>query len=66
MIDLDEKSHCICKKHQNTQDECIDAYTIREKGKSVKLTPKTSSENSYNIRIRVYFKAKQLLQFLIW
>ncbi len=45
MIDLGNKSHCICKKHNNTQNECIDEYTIREKGKSVKLTPKTSSEN---------------------
>jgi len=45
MIDLGDKSHCICKKHHNTQDECIDALTIREKGKSVKLTPKNNSEN---------------------
>ncbi len=45
MIDLGDKSHCICKKRNNTQNECIDEYTIREKGKSVKLTPKNSSEN---------------------
>lgn len=44
MIDLGDKSHCICKKHNNTQNECIDEYTIREKGKSVKLTPKTNFE----------------------
>ncbi len=39
MIDLGEKSHCICQKLHNAQAMCVNEYTIREKGKSVKLAP---------------------------
>lgn len=45
MIDLEEKNHCICQKYSNTQEECINEYTIREQGKSVKLQPKNSTES---------------------
>lgn len=41
MISL-EKEQCICKKYSNTQDECVDQYTLSEQGKSITLKPKTS------------------------
>ena len=44
MIDLGVNNSCICKKYENTQNECINEFTIREQGKSVKLEPKNSSE----------------------
>jgi hypothetical protein len=44
MIDLGVHNNCICQKYSNTQDECINEFTIREQGKSVKLEPKNSSE----------------------
>ena len=44
MIDLEDKNYCICQKYKNSQNECIDEYTIREKGKSVELKPKNSDE----------------------
>lgn len=40
MIDLGAKDSCICKEFNNTQDECVNEFTIREQGKSVKLEPK--------------------------
>ena len=40
MIDLGVHNNCICKKYSNTQDECINEFTIREQGKTVKLEPK--------------------------
>lgn len=39
MIDLGDKSHCICQRFHNAQAMCVNEHTIREKGKSVKLTP---------------------------
>ncbi len=44
MIDLTGKDNCICRKYENTQPECINNYTIMEKGKSVKLEPKNNNE----------------------
>ena len=44
MIDLGVNNSCICKKYQNTQDECINEFTIREHGKSVKLEPKVGED----------------------
>ena len=44
MIDLGDKSHCVCKKHNNTQKECVNQYTVNEKGKSIQLAPKNTSE----------------------
>ena len=44
MIDLGVHNNCICKKYSNTQDECINEFTIREQGKTVKLEPKNSSD----------------------
>ena len=44
MIDLGAKDSCICKEFNNTQDECVNEFTIREQGKSVKLEPKTGEE----------------------
>ncbi len=46
MIDLGSKNHCICPKFKkdDTPKECVDQYTIREKGKSITLEPK-SKEN---------------------
>jgi len=51
MIDLGNKAYCICKKYNNTQDECIDAYTISEKGKTVCLLPNDSTEQALAIVI---------------
>ena len=47
MIDLDDKSHCICPKIKisNTPEECKDQYTISEQGKSITLKPKNNQEN---------------------
>jgi len=45
MIDLGNQKHCICKKHNNRQDECLNEYTIREKGKTVKLKVKNNDES---------------------
>lgn len=44
MIDLSDKDCCVCKRYENTQDECIDQFTISEQGKSVRLLPKSSQE----------------------
>ena len=44
MIDLGVNNSCICKKYENTQDECINEFTIREQGKSVKLEPKVGED----------------------
>lgn len=49
MIDLEEKSNCICKKYNSCPDECIDQFTISEEGKSIKLVPKSSTEKSIAI-----------------
>lgn len=44
MIDLEDKNNCKCQKYNNTQSECINEYTISEKGKSIQLIPKSSNE----------------------
>jgi hypothetical protein len=47
MIDFSSKglrNDCVCKKYENDLDECINRYTIREKGKSVKLVPRTGEQ----------------------
>ena len=46
MLDLGDKNHCICKMYENTQSECIDNYSIEEKGKKVQLKPKNNTEKS--------------------
>lgn len=51
MIDLEEKSTCVCKKYNSYPKECINEYEISEKGKSVKLVPKNSSEKAMAIII---------------
>ena len=51
MIDLEENSTCICQKYNSYPNECIDQYTISEKGKSIKLVPKNSAESSIAIVI---------------
>jgi len=44
MIDLEDKKHCMCKKYNNSQSECLNEYTISEKGKTVKLEVKHKDE----------------------
>ena len=39
MIDLGVHDPCICQNYKNELDQCVDAYTVREGGKSVKLIP---------------------------
>lgn len=39
MIDLGRNSHCVCRQFNNSQQLCVNQHTIREQGKSVKLTP---------------------------
>ena len=44
MVNLGDKKHCKCKKMDNIPNECINQYTISEKGKSIKLVPKNQTE----------------------
>jgi len=46
MINLDQKTYCICPKIKimNTPKECKDQYTISEQGKSITLRPKTQEK----------------------
>jgi len=46
MLDLEDKNCCICQEYRNTQAECIDNYSIEEKGKKVQLKPKNNTEKS--------------------
>ncbi len=44
MINLENNSHCVCKQFNNDQRTCVNAYTIREQGKTVKLTPSVGEQ----------------------
>jgi len=45
MIDLAEhQRECTCKKMANKRDECLNDFTVSEKGKSIKLECKRPSE----------------------
>jgi len=44
MVELRDKESCICKDNENRQSECVNRYTVRELGKSIKLLPKNSDE----------------------
>lgn len=44
MIDLGEWNRCFCKKYENDVETCVDHYTVREKGKTVKLIPRTGEQ----------------------
>ena len=39
MIDLGVHGPCVCQNFENKLDQCVNAYTVRESGKSVKLIP---------------------------
>lgn len=45
MIDLVDKNKCICLDYNSIPKECVNRYTISEKGKSVKLQTKNSDED---------------------
>ncbi len=51
MIELGDKSDCICKKYNSKPKGCINEYEISEKGKSIKLVPRNSSEKVTTIII---------------
>lgn len=44
VIDLSPNNHCICQRYENTQEACINEYTIMEQGKSVTLEPKNGEQ----------------------
>lgn len=39
MVDLGPDEHCVCRQYNNELKSCVNAYTVRESGKAVRLKP---------------------------